>query len=524
MTASVSDDDNWLLDGDGDVPEAPAYVDQRAWRVLIVDDDADVHAVTRLALRDVTYRDRPVQLMSAYSGAEGFTVLSETPDIALVLLDVVMETRDAGLILARRIRDELHNNAVRVVLRTGQPGQVPEQEVIVEYDINDYKAKTELTTAKLYTTVIAALRAYESLMALELSRIGLGKILSGATNLYQIHSLREFTSGALNQVSAILGVGADGVLCIMRNGGPPSVVAASGIYAPLADSGEMGEGEPLLPLILKSIDEKHSQFAHPVNVLFIHTEGGHELVIALTPPAPLAQFQRDLLEIFGQRIAAAFDNLYMYGQLRKAQEATVMALADLAEFRDPETGGHLRRVEHMSTRIAHIMHARGVQDEQLTTHLLEMIGLASVLHDVGKVSTPDHILLKPGRHTPEERAIMQTHAEIGRSILTRAAAMVDGVSYLTYAAQIAGGHHEHFDGGGYPGAITGRAIPLAARIVAIVDVFDALLHRRPYKEPWPLPDVMAYIAERRGTQFDPDVVDALFELLASEPLPVIDDE
>ena len=132
-----------------------------------------------------------------------------------------METDDAGLILARRIREELDNQIVRVVLRTGQPGQAPEQRVIIEYDINDYKAKTELTTQKLFTTVISSLRAYESLNMLERSRAGLGKILSGATNLYQIHSLREFASGVLNQVSAILDVGADGVLCLMQGGAGP---------------------------------------------------------------------------------------------------------------------------------------------------------------------------------------------------------------------------------------------------------------------------------------------------------------
>ena len=105
------------------------------------------------------------------------------------------------------------------------------------------------------------------------------------------------------------------------------------------------------------------------------------------------------------------------------------------------------------------------------------------------------------------------------AILERAAKMVDGVSYLTYGAMIAGGHHEHYDGAGYPNALTGRAIPLCARIVAVVDVFDALLHRRPYKEPWPYIDVVAYIRERRGTQFDPEVVDALLEVIERHPPP-----
>ncbi|MES2300426.1 MAG: DUF3369 domain-containing protein [Pseudomonadota bacterium] len=528
MTDPNAADDNWLIDEEDEVAASVAVqgsIDQRLWRVLIVDDDVDVHAVTRLALRNVSFKGRELELFSAYSGQEAFQILRDTTDIALVLLDVVMETDDAGLLLARRIREELNNHIVRVVLRTGQPGQAPEQRVIIEYDINDYKAKTELTTQKLFTTVISALRAFESLMMLERSRIGLGKILAGATNLYQVHSLREFASGVLNQVSAILDVGADGVLCVMQDGvGEPTVVAATGNYAPLAESESLPTQHPLLPTITKAFHEKHSQFEHPANVLFIHTLEGRELAISVTPPWPLAAIQRDLLEVFCQRIAAAFDNLYMFGQLRKAQEATVVALADLAEFRDRGTGGHVRRVQNLSTRIAQRMVDVGVDDPELTPQLLEMIGLASILHDVGKVSTPDQILLKPGIHTDDERKVMQTHAAIGRAILERASGMVDGVSYLTYGAQIAGAHHEHFDGAGYPLGTKGRAIPLAARIVAIVDVYDALLHRRPYKDPWPYPEVVRYIRERRGSQFDPAVVDALLGIVENEPPPPISDE
>ncbi len=513
MTDSTAADDNWLLDEeeDGHAPSTPP--DQRQWRVLIVDDDQDVHAVTRLALRNVVFKGRELELFSAYSGAEAFDILASTPDIALVLLDVVMETDDAGLRLARRIREELHNAIVRVVLRTGQPGQAPEQKVIIEYDINDYKAKTELTTQKLFTTVISALRAYESLNMLERSRAGLGKILAGATNLYHIHSLREFASGVLNQVSAILDVGADGVLCLMQAGdGHATVVAATGDYVDLAEAEHLPLDHALAATIAKAFAEKKSQFDHPVNVLYIHTREGRDVAISITPPWPLAQIQRDLLEVFCERIAAAFDNLYMFGQLRKAQEATVVALADLAEYRDDAIGGHVRRVQQLSCAIAARLVERGAYPDQLTPQFLDMIGLASILHDVGKVATPDHILLKPGAHTAEERIRMQAHAQVGRTVLERAAGMVDGVSYLSYAAEIAGAHHEHFDGHGYPDGLKGQAIPLSARIVAVVDVYDSLMHARTYNEAWPQEAALAHVRERSGTQFDPEVVRALEDI------------
>lgn len=514
-------EDEWLLDDEParDTPKAP---DERPMRILIVDDELDVHSVTRLALRGVTFKGRPLELLSAYSGAEAFEMMRKCNDIALVLLDVVMETEDAGLKLVGRIRGELDNQLVRIVLRTGQPGQAPEQQVIIDYDINDYKAKTELTTQKLFTTVVASMRAYESLLMIERSRIGLSKILEGATNLYQIHSLREFASGVLNQISAILDVGADGVLCLLRGGAPgellnPTVIAATGSFSVLNESESLPTNHQLADAVAKAFREKRSQFEHPVDVLYIHTQQGHEFAISVTPPWPLAGIQRELLEVFCSRIAAAFDNLYLFGQLRKAQEATVVALADLAEFRDEGTGGHVKRVQTLTEAIAKRLKERGVYDDELTTQLMEMIGLASILHDVGKVSTPDSILLKPGMHTPEERTVMQMHAGTGETILKHASDMVDGMSYLTYGAQIAGGHHEHYDGAGYPRGLKGKDIPIAARIVAVVDVFDALLHRRAYKEAWPFPEMATYIKERKGKQFDPEIVDALFDIVESEP-------
>jgi CheY-like chemotaxis protein len=133
------------------------------WRILIVDDDVDVHVVTKFALSTASFQGRRLSFVHAYSAAEALVKLRDTPDIALVLLDVMMETADAGLQLARQVREQLHNDLVRIVLRTGQPGQAVEHSIIVDYDINDFWSKADLTTRKLFTTVIAALRAYATL-------------------------------------------------------------------------------------------------------------------------------------------------------------------------------------------------------------------------------------------------------------------------------------------------------------------------------------------------------------------------
>lgn len=173
------EEEEWLIYDDVSADSgADKGLDERPWQVLIVDDDLDVHAVTRLALHKVKYKGRSLKFLSAYSRQEAYAMLRDTTDIALVLLDVVMETDDAGLSLARQIRGELNNQMVRVVLRTGQPGQAPEQSVVMEYDINDYKSKTELTAQKLFTSVISSLRAYESLVAAERVRMELSASLA----------------------------------------------------------------------------------------------------------------------------------------------------------------------------------------------------------------------------------------------------------------------------------------------------------------------------------------------------------
>jgi two-component system sensor histidine kinase/response regulator len=158
---------DWLCDEDATEGAIdPNTVKAQPWRILIVDDDKDVHLMTQFALLDIVFMGRPLELISAYSGRDAYAILRDTGDISLVLLDVVMESPDAGLRLAKQIREELNNHLVRVVLRTGQPGQAPEQRVIIDYDINDYKAKAELTKQKLLTTVIASLRAYDNLLTI----------------------------------------------------------------------------------------------------------------------------------------------------------------------------------------------------------------------------------------------------------------------------------------------------------------------------------------------------------------------
>lgn len=493
------------------------------WTVLVVDDDESVHVITRLVLAGLTFRDRPIELLSAYTAENGIAVLRAHPEVALVLLDVVMETDDAGLRAVQQVREELNNVNVRVVLRTGQPGKAPERDVVVRYEIDGYELKTEQTSQNLVTVVIAALRSFDLIRSIERNRAGLELIMNATAEMSQLRSARAFAASALQNLQALSNRSGGAVFCAPSGRAtgtdtlPVEVLAGTGPYTDWAarmldDADPEGRiraeilqtasGEDKLPdplalgtaLVLKS---PHVRSA----TIWVHD------VYALDP------IEKQLLDVFCSKIAVAFDNVQLIELFRKAQQATVVALADLAEYRDTDTGEHVLRVARTTDLLARDLHAAGKFPTELDELLVEQIGLASMLHDVGKVSIPDAVLLKPGQLDAAERRLMETHAGVGMRILARADRIVGQRSYLTLAAEIAIGHHEWYDGTGYPNRVAGTKIPLSARITAVADVYDALTNARPYKQPWSPADAKQYIIERSGTQFDPTVVESFLRVL-----------
>lgn len=188
--------------------------------------------------------------------------------------------------------------------------------------------------------------------------------------------------------------------------------------------------------------------------------------------------------------------------------AIVFTLLKLAAYKDYYTSGHLRRVRDSSVGLAAELRRASPYRDQIDDAFIGRLALASTLHDIGKVGVPEAILLKPGRLDPGETREMQAHARLGGALLADAAERLQSNPTLQMAAEIAFGHHEHFDGSGYPSGLAGGAIPLSARIVTVVDVFDALVSARPYKTSWAIADAVAYIAQQAGTKFDPVVAAA----------------
>jgi len=201
-------------------------------------------------------------------------------------------------------------------------------------------------------------------------------------------------------------------------------------------------------------------------------------------------------------------------EIHRTRDVTILSLATLAETRDNETGGHILRTQGYVRALAMALRERPEYKEELTDEVIDLLFKSAPLHDIGKVGIPDSILLKPGKLTGEEFEIMKKHPVLGRDAIIRAEETLDAGegSFLRYARQIAYGHHEKWDGSGYPEGIKGAKIPLSARLMAVADVYDALISKRVYKEAFSHEKARDIIAQGRGTHFDPDLVDTFIAI------------
>lgn len=199
-------------------------------------------------------------------------------------------------------------------------------------------------------------------------------------------------------------------------------------------------------------------------------------------------------------------------ELRLTQEVTISSLSALAETRDPETGGHILRtqryVKALAIKLQEHPDFRGYLDDRT----VELLYISAPLHDIGKVGVPDSILLKPGRLGPDEFEVMKTHVQLGYNILKGAEAKLGSNSFMKFAKEIAFTHQEKWDGSGYPQGLKGKNIPVPGRLMAIADVYDALISKRVYKPPFSHSKAVAIMSQGRGTHFDPDMIDAFLEI------------
>jgi signal transduction histidine kinase len=356
------DDVLHLIDDSGTAPEASTA---RKWKVAVIDDDHAVHEGTRFALSDYNLNGQTLEILSAYSAAEGRTLMRAHPDIAAVLLDVIMETDAAGLDLVEYIRNEINNETVRIILRTGQPGQAPERRIIVQHDINDYKAKTELTADKLFTSLTAALRSYQQLERMVQTRRGLEIIIDAASTLYDFRSMQRLAEGVLTQIASLLNVDCAGILVLRDDGNTSgsdfSVLAGSGCYSRFIGSAGPKPLDPdLRQMVEAAFQRRKNEFADHRTVLYLRTGSGREVVVLLQAERPLSETDRSLVEIFGSRLSIAFDNVILYQQLNEANTQLEDRVAQ-------RTRALMQANRRLSSQWLRLQRANGFKNEILGT-------------------------------------------------------------------------------------------------------------------------------------------------------------
>jgi diguanylate cyclase (GGDEF)-like protein len=321
VTTSI-DDIVYLDESTPGTPENGKKAGQAAWRIMIVDDDEDVHTATTFALGNLEMQHRPLQFLHAYSAAQARHLLEKEKDVAVILLDVVMEQEDAGLRLVRHIREVLKLTELRIILRTGQPGYAPELEAIRDFDINDYKTKSELTRIKLYTAVTAAIRSYEQIRAISANRRGLDLIVRGSTEMMTLHGLQDFASGVIVRAADLLGDAPEGVFCVQENEkdaqNEATVVAAVGAYEILlSEPGARIGDERMAGALRRTFGERRNIYGADFTALYFTATTSHEFAAFFHTGRFVNEDEQRLLEVFCSNIAVGLDNVLLLTRLHR---------------------------------------------------------------------------------------------------------------------------------------------------------------------------------------------------------------
>lgn len=510
------------------------------WKVLVIDDEEDVHGVTQLVLSDFSFDGRGIEFLHAHSGAEAMAVFGRVPDIAVALVDVVMETEYAGLDVVRYVRETLDNRFVRLILRTGHPGTAPERDVIAKYDINDYKAKTELSSLKLYSAMMTALRSYRDIMDIEAQRLATFRVLEVAAMLFQARSVPEFAALSLEGFQELLGI--EGGAAFYADD-PAGTVSGGGVLARVGTrelAGGLG-GDRWADRLNSVADCAYEGGIAMVRLACRHADA--HFLCAEMGRAPTA-LDRVVTKLFRLNATSALDNLLLLEKNQFALRQAIRALANLAPYRHkgapPDksassrildqanrlaTGRHADNSEFMDfLRLLAVQAEIGEWDEKgaiqhvvrvgrfsrklaqlagMNQDFCEAIGAAGELHDVGK------IFVAPSGSTgwfepdSEKRALAAEHAIWGAQFLRGVSDYASET--VRMAAEVARYHHETWDSQGYPERKAGEAIPVSARIVAIVDFFDMCISPRAGMDYRALSPVEAFslIETAAGAYFDP---------------------
>ena len=497
--------------------------------VLVVDDDPSQRRLFRALLERRGYR-----VVEAVDGRDGIQ-LARAASPSVILMDRMMPNMD-GLEAMRILRGDLATRDLPIIMVSALSDQA-DIDAGLEAGADDYLTKPvtprDLETrvrsmARLGTVCNELRRSYDILgeqtRALSLL-LDLGSCLTHCDEFeLLIETVVQFAARLTfcRRIALLLPDAEDQVLRVAASVGFPeqtlhavAIPNGQGLLGRVLHTGEkaifntplpgddraqlidfdLTRGEPMVACPMRGSER-------PVGVLLVVDRLNER---CFTPQ------ELEYLDLICNNAASAIEAYTTRRAREDARDSIVVALAQLAEHRDNDTGKHLDRMTGYCLCLARTLQSNPLYAATITPEFIRDMERAAPLHDIGKVAIPDHILLKPGKLTLEEMAIMRTHAVVGTETIRSVMARTPGSTFLKMAEEIAHGHHEWYNGMGYPRGLAGEAIPLSARIAALADVYDALISRRVYKTAMSHEAARQLILDGRGEQFDPDVVDAFLK-------------
>jgi len=476
------------------------------WKILIVDDEPEVHAVTKLALSDFQFLGRGLEFYSAHSGAEAKELVKAHPDAAIILLDVVMETDDAGLNVARYVREDLGNRYTRIILRTGQPGQAPERTVIVNYDINDYKSKTELTAQKLFTAVMSSLRSYRDIISIVHSRNGLEKIIASTSNLFALQSMDNFIAGLVQQLSWLMG-GARQTLYAAAD--EKNRTGELKIKAAYGEDADQLAGQPIKSALPKEALMELDSVIRTHSIYY-----GHDFVLAYCPSQcrpqgallcltglsrPLTDKEREILQLFADNVQIALDNVICLQDTDKLLSELVARLMELEYEHVALYPNKQSAYVKLVVQIANLLALSKEKQQKAAT--------AAVLYERAEK------LFSLIEQQPATK-VSPCQQRLVRAIrpLQMAQSELTQVAVRALEERL-----ERFDGMGLPAGKQGNEIALESQLFNFTQMFYELV-----KQDLTLEDILARVNAERGKHYDPSLCDvvkqnaqSLYELVLS---------
>lgn len=488
-----------------EAPKVPTH--HGTYKLMIADDDKEVHMITKMILKEFSFEGKRLEFIHAYSGEETKKLLVEHPDTAILFLDVVMESHHSGLDVVVYLRETLKNMMTRIVLRTGQPGEAPEEEVIKQYDINDYRLKTELTVKRMHTTLFTALRNYRDLIRLERHKKGLERIIKASSMLFQQNQLDNFLTSVLNELSNFYqdqpgmiymrdhtGIERQSGFVTIEQHRKVKIVAATGRYEELVGRELNAVPELVFMNDLLGSAQQTGYGIEVVNGGFVIRSSSGQYVnnyIYIEGSENIHDFE--LIESFLFHYGQAFDQFIAKNLHIEAQQRILEAYRSVIErhFKKP-----LHHIELITKCIKGLALATGYGEMES-----DLLAHAASLHDVGMLRLPESLIMRTEPLSQEGYEQVKQHSEWGYEMLIR-----EDDDLFKLAAEIAKDHHENYDGTGYPRGISGDRIPESARMMAIVDVYVSMISDKVYGLGKSKEEAREYLVSQSGIRFDPNLV------------------